>query len=218
MLPDGRPEPKELQNLHERSPLRAIVKFLIMESLDKIDFPTALKCLECLSKKYSRPIPPMNWFFLIEYVNEGPKFEGFRDEESINLKKFALTIAANQIAHSGSAKALIENYLQSFDVNTKQSDEIQMILEIVANISDGVSPQILASFIQRTIKSSINFENDFHFEMTLKSIAKAFDKKCLIAENINILTDELCRFNDTLQCDSMVAWNSQFREKGFNLN
>lgn len=204
MLPDGRPEPKELQNLHERSPLRAVVKFLIMESVDKIDFPTALKCLECISNKYSRPIPPLNWFFLIEYINEGPKFEGFREEDYIKMKKFALSIAANQIAHSGSAKALIENYLQSFDVNAKQSDEIQMIMEIVANISDGVSPQILASFIQRAMTSSSNFENDFHFEMTLKSIAKAFDKKCLIAENVDILTDELCRFNDTLQCDSMV--------------
>lgn len=215
MLPDGRPEPKELQNLHDRSPLRAIVKFLIVESVDKIDFQTALKCLECISKKYSRPIPPLNWFYLIEYINEGPKFEGFRDEDFIKMKKYALMIAANQIAHSGSAKALIENYLQSFDVNEKQSDEIQMCLEIVASISDGVSPQILASFIQRTMTTSSNFENDFRFEMALKSIARAFDKKCLVAENIDILTDELCRFNDTLQCDSMVINRFQFHLNGF---
>lgn len=210
MLPDGRPEPKELQHLHDRSPLRAMIKFLIAESADKIDFQTALKCLECVSKKYSRPIPPLNWFYLIEYINEGPKFEDFCEKNYIKMKKYALMIAGNQIAHSGSAKALIENYLQSFDINNKQSDEIQMVLEIVASISDGVSPQLLATFLHRTLtpvynlSASSNFEDKCHFEMALTAIAKAFDKKCLITENIDILTDELCRFNDILQCDSMV--------------
>lgn len=210
MLADGRPEPKELQHLHDRSPLRAIVKFLIAESADKIDFQTALKCLECVSRKYSRPIPPLNWFYLIEYVNEGPKFEGFRDEDYVKMKKFALTIAANQIAHSGSAKALIENYLQSFDVNNKQNDEIQMALELVASVSDGVTPQILATFLHRStafaynLSASSHFEEKCHFEIALDAIAKIYDRKCLIAENVDIVSDELCRFYDMLQCDSTV--------------
>lgn len=213
MLPDGRPEPKELQHLHDRSPLRALVKFLIVESGDKIDFQTALKCLECIAKKYSRPIPPLNWFYLIEYINEGPKFEDFQEENYVKMKKFALTIAGNQIANSGSAKALIENYLQSFDVNTKPTDEIHMALEIVGSISDSVSPQILATFLHRTtefaynLSASSHFEEKCHLEMALKAIAKTYDKKCLIPENIDIVGDELCRFYDILPSESTVIYN-----------
>lgn len=215
MLPDGRPEPKELQHLHNRSPLRAMVKYLIVESTDKSDFQTALKCLECVAKKYSRPIPPLNWFYLIEYINEGAKFEGFREGDYIKMKKLALTIAANQIAHSGSAKALVENSLQSFTASNKQSDEIQIALEIVASICDGVSPPILATFLHRTmdfvydLSASNNFEDKLPFKMALKALAKAFDKKCLVPENIDIVADELSRFNDILQCDSKVAPNFQ---------
>lgn len=216
MLAEGRPEPKELQHLHDRSPLRALVKFLIAESSDKIDFQTAIKCLECVASKYSRPIPPLNWFYLIEYINEGPRFEGFQEEDSVKMKKFALTIAANQIGHSGSAKALIENYLQTFDVSGKHTDEIHMAVDLVSSVSDGVSPQILAKFLHRAtdfaynLSESSNFEDNCHFEIVLNAIAKTYDRKCLIPENIDVITDELCRFYEMLPCESMVINNNKY--------
>lgn len=211
MLAEGRPEPKELQHLHARSPLRSIVKFLAGQSEDKSDFANAIRCLRCIEKKFSRPIPPLNWFFLIEYINQGTTFGGATATDQLNMKKYALTIAGNQIAHSGSAKSLVENYLQSFDVRAKDLDEIQMALELVASVCDGVSPRILVTFIRDTLtflhglSASSHFEDNCHFEVGIKTISRVFDKKCLVLENVDIVTDEICRFNENLQSDSKVC-------------
>lgn len=217
MLQDGRPEPKELQHLHGRSPLQALVKFLIVQSTQKADTQTILKCLECVSQKYSRPIPPLNWFFLIEFINQGTQFENCHDDQDVlKMKKFALRIAANQIAHSGSAKTLIENYLQSFNASVKSPDEIQMAVELIASISDGIAPQILAPFLRSTLdfvcslSASSHFEEKCHFELAIGAISTAFDRKCLVPENIDIITDEISRFNDVLNGDLKVIPNRSF--------
>lgn len=119
-------------------------------------------------------------------------------------------IAGNQIAHSGSAKTIVENYLLSFDASVKDLDEIQMALKLVASICDGVSPRILAGFLHDAltflhgISMSSNFEEKCQLEVGLESIAKAFDKKCL-SENMDIIIDEISRFNDNLPNDSTVS-------------
>lgn len=210
MVQEGKPEPKEFQHLHVRSPLRAMIKFLVNESDDKCDPSTALKCLECVSKKYSRPIPPFNWFFLIEYITQSATFEGCSEEDQFKMRKYALYIAGNQIANSGSAKTIVENYLTSFNANDKDPREIQMTFELVNRSCDGISPRILASFLQDTLalvyesSASSQFEENCYFEQALDAISKAFEKKCLVQENIDILSDEICRFNDILQTDSKV--------------
>ncbi|XP_031635799.1 focadhesin [Contarinia nasturtii] len=210
MLAEGRPEPKELQHLHARSPLRAMIKFIWQQSENKNEPTIVIKCLECVARKYSRPIPPLNWFFLIEYINQGKSFENANSDDQFKMKKYALTIAGNQIAHSGSAKTLIENYLQSFDASVKELDEIQMCLDLVSKICDGVSPRILATFIRDTltflhgISASSHFEENGHFEIGLKAITQTFDKKCLIPENIDIITDEICKFYHILPSDSKI--------------
>lgn len=206
MVQEGKPEPKEFQHLHARSPLRAMVKFLVNESDDKCDPSTALKCLKCVSKKYSRPIPPFNWFFLIEYINQGAKFEGCTEEDQFKMRQYALNIASNQIGNSGSAKTLVENYLTSLNANINDPREIQMALELI----DGISPRILANFLHETLtlvyelSASSQFEENCYFEQALNAVSKVFDKKCLVQENIDILTDEICRFNDILRSDSKV--------------
>lgn len=65
MLAEGRPEPKELQHLQangRNSPLQAMIRFLCEQSEHKSKPTIAIKCLECVSKKMSRPIPPLNWY------------------------------------------------------------------------------------------------------------------------------------------------------------
>lgn len=214
MLPDGRPEPQRLQHLHARSPLLAIVRFLIEESDDKIDPSTALKCLQCISSKFSRPIPPLKWFFLVEYINDGAKFEECNARDQMKMKKYALKLAGNQIANSGSAKSLIENYLQSFDASTKEPEEIQMALELIASCFNGVSAHILATFIHNTLtyvyqlSVSSHFEDKCQFEVALETIVKAFDclmpQTSLAQENIDVITDEISRFNEILPRNSKV--------------
>ncbi|XP_055302054.1 focadhesin [Sitodiplosis mosellana] len=206
---EGRPEPKELQNLHARSQLRAMIRFLCEQSERKSEPATAIQCLKCVAKKYSRPIPPLNWFFLIEYINNGMRFDGSTVDDQFKMKKYALMIAGNQSAHSGSAKSIVENYLQSFDSNTKNLEEIQITLEISVK-SLGISPRILAAFLRNTLtfaydlSASSHFEEKCHLEMGLESIVKTFDEKSLVPENVDIIIDAISRFNDILPRDSKI--------------
>lgn len=65
MLAENRPEPKELQHLQANgrsSPLQAMIRFLCEQAKHKSKLTTTIQCLECVSKKYSRPIPPLNWY------------------------------------------------------------------------------------------------------------------------------------------------------------
>lgn len=149
-------------------------------------------------------------FFLIEYINNGSTIDDCTANDQFKMKKYALMIAGNQIAHSGSAKTIVENYLLSFDASVKDLEEIQMALELVVSICDGVSPRILAGFLRdaltilHSISMSSNFEEKCQLELGLESIAKAFDKKCLLSENTDILIDEISRFNDILPWESTV--------------
>lgn len=212
MLADGRPEPKELQHLHARSPLGAYTKYIRDQSERYDQSAIVIKCLHCVANKYSRPIPPMNWFFLIEYINHATKFVDSSYDDRFEMTKYALKITSNQIAHSGSAKNLIENYLQDFDVKTKELEEILAVLELIPTICDGVTPNILAKFLRDTLSflfqlsASSHFEENCHFEQAIGAILQTFDKKCLKSENIDIVMDEIAKFNDLLDAQLKVKY------------
>lgn len=212
MLADGRPEPKELVHLHDRSPLRAFVKYVRNQSEQYSESFTVAQCLECVAHKYPRPIPPMNWFFLIEYINHREKFTDSTPAIKFDMLKYALTIAANQIAHSGSAKNLVENYLRGFDVDAKDFEETRAILELVPALSDGVTSNIFAKFLRETLtflfqlSSSSHFERNCHFEQAIEMISKVFEKKCLVQENVDIVIDEIIRFHELIEADAKVGF------------
>lgn len=209
LLADGRAEPSDLVQLHARSPLRALVKHL--KHHQKLITNTILlrHCLRCVAQKYSRPLPPLNWFFLAEYINAGDHVADYSVRSEI--KKLAMNIAANQIAHSGSAKNIIENYVQAFDAADNSEDETYAILELVPSICNGISPAILATFLSNTlsylfeISKSSKFEMNCGFEMAIMSISKIFKAKCLIAENLDIVVDELTKYEALLDSETRVS-------------
>lgn len=208
LLGDGRAEPSELVQLHARSPLRALVRHVKLRA-ECIDNPTVLThCLRCLAQKYSRPLPPLNWFFLAGYINADDHVADY--SVRCDMKKYAMTIAANQIAHSGSAKSIIENYLQAFDVAECADEETQMILELVPTICNGIAPAILATFLSNTLSflfglsKSSKFEVNCSFERAVESIGKISNAKCLIAENVDIVVDELAKYEALLEADTRV--------------
>lgn len=111
-LPEGRPEPNDLKALPPRSVLRAISTYVIHESKKaKLQHEATVEhCLCILSRKYSKPIPPLNWCFLHDLFHR-----------SFNMKKYSLYIAINQSIFSGTAKRFIENYLIEFIPNEVNS-------------------------------------------------------------------------------------------------
>lgn len=209
LLGERRAEPSELVQLHARSPLRALVKHAKHQS-QSIDDPIVLThCLRCLAQKYSRPLPPLNWFFLTEYINVDAHIAEYSTR--CEMKKYALTIAANQMVHSGSAKNLIENYVQAFSVADSTDDETLMIFQLLPTICHGITSTILASFLSDALSflfglaKSSQFEVNCTFEQAIESIAKIFNAKCLIAENLDIVADELIKYEASLDADTRVS-------------
>lgn len=209
LLGDGRAEPSDLVQLHPRSPLRALIKHVKLQSKIMANPIVLGHCLRCVAQKYSRPLPPLNWFFLAEYINAGDHVSdhGMRCE----MKKYAVTIAANQIAHSGSARNIIENYVQAFDAADSSEEETHTILELVPSICNGIAPAILATFLSNTLSflfglsKSSKFEVDCGFEKAVESISKIFNAKCLMTENVDIVVDELIKYEAMLEADTRVS-------------
>lgn len=209
LLDDGRPEPSALVQLHARSPLRALVKHVKLQS-QRIENPILLtQCLRCLAQKYSRPLPPLNWFFLTEYINLDDQVIQYSIRSE--MKKYSMAVAANQIAHSGSARSIICNYVQALDVADCDIEETHMILELTPAICDGITPTILATFLNNTLSflfglsKSSKFEVGCSFERAIESLSKVFKTKCLIAENVDIVIDELIKYEALLEADTRVS-------------
>lgn len=203
MLSEGRAEPNELQHLHNRSPLRAIVKFLAAQAKSVSESRVVVQCLQCIAHKYSRPIPPLNWFFLTGFIT------GNCDDPSdqFNMRKLALTIAANQIAHSGSAKNLVESFVQEFDVATKSSEEIETVAELLPSIVNGVSSRLFAAFLEKIVAhllSTINGRDNDLLDKCLAGVSKVFSHKCLAPENLDIVIDELSKCYQGIDADHKV--------------
>lgn len=204
MLPEGRPEPGDVNQLHPRSPLRALIRYIKEQTEWNTEASLVAKCLQCIGKKYSRPMPPLNWFFLLEYIGHASKFTDSTPAEQFEMRMQALTIASYQTAHSGSARNLIENYLQQSNANGMDLEETLLFLKLIPNICFGVTPRILAAYLQKTLKylyehsASSQFEKNCHFEQAISALAGIFELKCPVTESVDIVIDELCKFNEML--------------------
>lgn len=145
-LPEGKPEPNNLKQLHNRSPLRYVVEYLTMEAKKSIKGNEAVvrNCLRCLSKKFPKPIPPLDMYFLIHFMND-----------DIDMKKYCIRILANQILQSGTAKNLLENYVSKFaEDQLNDFGEIEIVLDVLVEIINGISTDISKQFMKRLFEFS----------------------------------------------------------------
>lgn len=210
MVTGGRTEPNELAQLHARSPLRAITKYIAAQSKcnNPENVPVLINCLKCLSRKYSKPIPPFDWFFLLDLLDK--RFD--EEEHPYQIRKYCLTIAANQVAHSGSARNLIENYLQQFRPNNRYNDEIKCLVELVPQMCNGIGTDILQVFLIETTElayeqsKSSHFENDCLLGVVFKALAPIYKEKCLIQENVHSITQLFRKYYDILEMKSKVKF------------
>lgn len=140
-LPEGKPEPNNLKQLHNRSPLRYVVEYLMMEAKKPIkgNEQIVLNCLRCLSKKFPKPIPPLDMYFLIHFMND-----------DIEMKKYCVRILANQVIQSGTAKNLLENYITKFgEEQLNDFLEVQIMLDVMVDLINGISTDISEKFIKQ---------------------------------------------------------------------
>lgn len=167
LLPDGVPEPTNLKSLHAKSPLRALTNYVIRKSEEK-DFQNeiiAVNCLRVLSKKFPKPIPPLNWSFLHEYFHR-----------SFENRKYCVRIAVNQISQSGTAKRFIENYILEFQPVDYEIENLIILLEVLPDLCNHTDNHILEPFVENALEFCYrNSKIEKIFETCLKSFEKIFE-------------------------------------------
>ncbi|KAF7279675.1 hypothetical protein GWI33_006838 [Rhynchophorus ferrugineus] len=96
-------------------------------------------CMKILSRKYNKPLPPLNWCFLQELIHKP------------ELKHFCIDIACHQIVLSGSARRLVENYIAVL-TETRNIEDCLMIYRKLKYIANSIQPVILKPFLEYSIR------------------------------------------------------------------
>lgn len=200
-LPEGKPEPRKLQGLFPQSPLRAVVNYLVGQSRfgDHVTEPHVVtNALRAISKKFPKPIPPLDWCFLHGFFHL-----------SFEARKYCILIAKNQLLHSGTARRLLENFLVDFEPNCFEED-LLLLFSLLPEISNGISLQILKSFAEKisiySFKESqlSGFTEGCLFEKFIDSVKYIFLGKCDIPEVLDIFTLIIERYMDSMDLDSRL--------------
>ncbi|EDW85623.1 uncharacterized protein Dwil_GK23059 [Drosophila willistoni] len=200
-LPEGKPEPRKLVGLGANSPLRAVSNYLVSQARfgDYVPEPYAVTfALRALSKKFVKPIPPLDWSCLTSFFHL-----------SFDARKFCIMIAKNQAQHSGTARRLLENFLIDFEPNCFEED-LLLLFSLLPEIANSVSLQILKGFAEKVAvycfkESQLNdFNEGCLFEKFLESVKHIFTEKCEIPEVLDVFTLIVERYMDSMNLDSRL--------------
>jgi hypothetical protein len=117
----ARGEPASYSYLHHRSICRGIAEYLQRLSqgtLEPSKIPVARQCLRILSHNFRKTLPPLNWTFLQQFLQEP------------DLCHYSLITASKQASSSESGRIVVETYLNSFDPSTENVRGILLIMHI----------------------------------------------------------------------------------------
>ena len=117
----ARGEPDNYSYLQHRSICRGITEYLQRLSqgtLEPSKIPVARQILRILSHNFPRILPPLNWTFLQQFLQQP------------DLCYYSLIIALKQASSSESGRRVIEMYLNSFDPSTENVSGILLTRHI----------------------------------------------------------------------------------------
>ncbi|XP_030766796.1 uncharacterized protein LOC115890620 isoform X6 [Sitophilus oryzae] len=117
-----------------------------------------IACLKILSQEYIKPLPPLNWCFLQELIHIP------------ELKGFCIDIACHQAILSGSARRLVENYIEALTEKNNASEldkEFVIIYKNLKYIAKSIQPIILKPFFEKTLYYTLT---EFREDAVLKDI------------------------------------------------
>ncbi|CAH0401135.1 unnamed protein product [Chilo suppressalis] len=144
--PDAKGEPQGLGYLPSASVIRGLVEcFRKQVTSPSYDFPdiVLLSILHTLTEEYPKPIPPVDLCFLHELFHRGSQWTGG-----------CLRLAARQAQTSGSARRLLENYLQGIVPGTTSEADILQMFEILPILCRGMPPNSLRGPLERCLSSA----------------------------------------------------------------
>ncbi|XP_035919196.1 focadhesin-like [Anopheles stephensi] len=175
--PPGRPEPSNLKYLPRASILSTIVNYLILQSTKFTNSDTTaelvlVQMLRIIAKPYPKPIPPLNWCFLHEYFHH-----------CFEMRDACLQIAIKQMPFSGTAKRLVENYLNELCETVMLEEDLLKIYSSIADITEAVQTEIYKRFVHLSLQylaeraEDRQFADDTPFIKTMALIAGALQRE-----------------------------------------
>lgn len=178
-----------------------MVSYLVNQSRygDHVAEPIAVtNALRSISKKFPKPIPPLDWSFLHSFFHL-----------SFDTRKYCILIAKNQLLHSGTARRLLENFLAEFEPNCFEED-LLLLFSLLPEIANGVSLTIMKMFAEKVavycFKESqlAGFNEGCLFEKFMDSVKYIFTGKCEVPEVLDIFTLIVERYMDSMDVDSRL--------------
>jgi len=145
----ARGEPDNYSYLHHRSICRGITEYLQRLSqgnLEPSKIPVARQCLRILSHNFPRILPPLNWTFLQQFLQEP------------DLCYYSLIIASKQASSSESGRRVIEMYLNSFDPSTENVSGILLTRHISLQSENYLSCVMCVAYIDHKLSENISTE------------------------------------------------------------
>lgn len=190
IVPEKMSEPMNWKKLSKKSILKAIVHFVIQQATTSkpenlVDESIVVCCLRILSHTYSRPLPPLNWCFLHELIHKSPE-----------MKRHCVKIAAKQSVISGTAKRLIENFV----LNVENQDDILLAYDVLSDVCNGASTEVLVTFLESTLKDSNN--------EIMEKVKCCFQlsKSITNRENLEALASKVIAIQDVHDISLAVGW------------
>lgn len=184
-LPEGHPEPNSLSRLSARSTLRALVRSLIHQST-RMDDRILEFSLRILAAPYPKPIPPLNWFFLLDFMGH-----------SCEIRMVCLRLAANQLVQSGSAKNLLENYLTEFRAESCSAIEVEHCFQLLPLlIGGGIAANVWRCVVENLL--TFSWEQKGGFKMALQAFGAVMQKAGSSGgsdlENVTVLAESVMSY------------------------
>ncbi|XP_058839581.1 focadhesin [Topomyia yanbarensis] len=189
LTPAGRPEPSTLRYLPNKSILAAVVHCLISQKIKQSSGSNSLflyNLLRILAKKLPKPIPPLDWCFLHEYIHN-----------CFEMKKYCLLIAIKQMPHSGTAKRLVENYLSEMIEIDMSADDVLVIFESLDIVTESVQTDIYKRFVHLGLQCLLEcsegneLKGPDPFAKTVQYLKLTFSKKYQNEENFEYLCETM---------------------------
>lgn len=183
-LADGHVEPLNYNRLpaSAQSPLRACVKALLHEA-NRLDYERDRHhiryVLRALTERLQRPLPPLNWFWIVELMAAAS--DSYQaSEETLETRSACLRLVVHQQMHSESARQIVEDYFGAFRADEAGDDELRLCIGLFGVAAQGMAAHTLDRWLQCTalyawaFGKQNGFDEDSYFGLLLDACARFF--------------------------------------------
>nr|XP_037873431.1 focadhesin isoform X1 [Bombyx mori] len=205
---EAKTEPMGYNHLQPFSVIRGLMEcFRKQATSPSFDYSDEilLAILQALTSDYPRPLPPIDLCFLPEMFHRGRQW-----------KELSVRLAARQALVSISAKRIMDNYLQSIEVENCDESDILTVYELLPTLCRGMPPNSLRAPIEKTLgrshaivsktKSSDNPE-ELLFVKLLVLIRRCLESEKIHDANRKLLSQMVENYYSVID-ESNVSWDT----------